>query len=175
MRPRVIFYFLLAIASTLSVAQAFCPCIVAAAAGIALARYFGINDIVTGLWVGAMIISTGIWTEDELKKYLRRRNRYSNYARTKKLAIHLALVYGITAASVVLLWYFNYFDGFSVLVYGARVNSLLLGTAMGIALTLFASLANRELWNLGINVRFQRTALILAVLFVFSALLWNFH
>jgi hypothetical protein len=89
--------------------------------------------------------------------------------------MHLALVYGITAISVYFLWYFGYFSGFSVVVYGLRVNSLLLGTAVGVVLTLFTSLANRELWNLGIKVRFQKTALIVAVLLAFSALLWGFY
>jgi hypothetical protein len=175
MRKHVIFYFLIALASTVGLAYAFCPCIVAAAAGIAVARYFGVNDLVTGLWVGATLYLTGVWTEDQIKKYLRKRNRYNDYARHKKIAMHLALVYGITAVSVFLLWYFDYFSGFSVIVYGARINSLLLGTVLGVALTLFTSLANRELWNLGIKVRFQKTALITAVLLVFSALLWSFY
>jgi hypothetical protein len=175
MRPRAMLYFLLAFVATLGVAQAFCPCIVAAAAGIAVARYLDINDIVTGLWIGAMLYLTGIWTEDEIKKYLRKRNRYDDYARHKKIAMHLALVYGITAVSMFFLWYFDYFSGFSVIVYGMRINSLLLGTLMGVVLTLFTSLANRELWNLGIKVRFQKTALIVAVLLAFSALLWGFY
>jgi hypothetical protein len=175
MNRRATLYFILAFAATLGVAQAFCPCIVAAAVGIAVARYFGINDIVTGLWIGAMLYLTGVWTEDEIKKYLRRRNRYDDYARHKKIAMHLLLVYGITAVSVYFLWYFGYFSGFSVIVYGARINSLLLGTAIGVVLTLFTSLANKELWHLGIKARFQKAALITIVLLAFSALLWGFY
>lgn len=175
MRSHQIVYFLLAFTAVLSMAQAFCPCIVAAAAGIAVARYFGVNDIMTGLWIGAMLYLTGVWTEDEIKKYLRKKNRYDDYARHKKIAMHLLLVYGITAVSVYFLWYFGYFSGFSVLVYGARINSLLLGTAIGVLLTLFTSLANKQLWNLRIKVRFQKAALITAVLLLFSVLLWSFY
>ena len=175
MKPYHIIYFLLAFTAVVSVAQAFCPCIVAAAAGIAVARYFGVNDIVTGLWIGAMLYLTGIWTEDEIKKYLRKKNRYDDYARHKKIAMHLALVYGITAMSVWFLWYFGYFSGFSVIVYGARINSLLLGTMIGVALTLFTSLANRELWHMGIKHKFQKAALITVVLLAFSVLLWGFY
>lgn len=175
MRKRMMFYFLIALASATGLAYAFCPCIVVAAAGIAVARYFGINDIVTGLWVGASIYLTGIWTEDEIKKFLRKRKRYDDYARHRKIAMHLLVVYGITAVSVYFLWYFGYFSGFSVIVHGARINSMLLGTALGVALTLFTSLANRELWHLGIKARFQKAALVAVVLLAFSALLWSFY
>lgn len=176
MRPNFIFYFLLALAGTAGLAYAFCPCIVVAVGVIAIAHYFGIPDIVTGLWVGSALISTGIWTEDELKKYLRKRGKYNNYAGHKKLAIHLGLVYGITLLSIWLLWYFDYFTfGASILFYGYLINPLLFGTVIGIALTLIASLANRELWNMGVKVKFQRTALIAAILVVFSILLWGFH
>ncbi len=62
-----------------------------------------------------------------------------------------------------------------MIVYGLRINSMLLGTALGMVLTLFTSLANRELWNLGIKLRLQKTALIAVVLLAFSALLWGFY
>jgi hypothetical protein len=175
MRKQVLLYFLVAFASTVGLAYAFCPCIVVAVGVIVIAHYFGIPDVVTGLWVGSALISTGIWTEDELKKYLRKKNKYEDYARHKKLAIHLSLVYGITLASAWLLWYFGYFSGLSVMFYGQRINALLFGTAIGIVLTLIASLANRELWRMGIKLRLQRTALIAVVLVVFSVLLWGFH
>ena len=43
------------------------------AAVVAVARHFAGTDIVTGLWDSAMLYLTGIWTEDEIKKYLRKK------------------------------------------------------------------------------------------------------
>ena len=50
-------------------AQAFCPvCTVAVAGGVGLSRYFGVDDTITGLWVGALIVAMTIWTLEWLKK-----------------------------------------------------------------------------------------------------------
>lgn len=44
-------------------AQAVCPvCTVAVGAGLGLARWFGIDDTVTGLWIGALTVSMTAWT-----------------------------------------------------------------------------------------------------------------
>ncbi|HAI73938.1 MAG TPA: hypothetical protein DCS28_01470 [Candidatus Moranbacteria bacterium] len=50
-------------------AQAFCPvCVVAVGAGLELSHYLGIDDTITGLWIGALLFSLSIWTLDWLKK-----------------------------------------------------------------------------------------------------------
>ena len=49
--------------------QAVCPvCTVAMGAGLGLSRWLGINDSVTGLWIGALIVSLIIWTITWLDK-----------------------------------------------------------------------------------------------------------
>lgn len=51
------------------IAHAVCPvCTVAVGAGLGLSRYFGIDDLVTGIWVGGLVISVSLWTGDWLKK-----------------------------------------------------------------------------------------------------------
>ena len=41
---------------------AFCPvCTIAIGAGIGLSRWIGVDDGITGLWVGGLIISLIIW------------------------------------------------------------------------------------------------------------------
>lgn len=43
--------------------QAICPvCTVAVGAGIGLSRWLGIDDTITGLWIGALLISVSLWT-----------------------------------------------------------------------------------------------------------------
>ena len=50
-------------------AFAVCPvCTLAVGAGIGLSRYFGVDDIITGLWIGAMIIASGLWLATFLER-----------------------------------------------------------------------------------------------------------
>jgi hypothetical protein len=48
---------------------AVCPvCTVAVIGGLGLSRYFGIDDAISGLWVGGLMISLTFWTATWLKK-----------------------------------------------------------------------------------------------------------
>ncbi len=52
-------------------AQAVCPvCVVAVSACVGLSQYLGIDDTISGLWIGGLLISMIIWTID----WLRRKN-----------------------------------------------------------------------------------------------------
>jgi hypothetical protein len=48
---------------------AVCPvCTVAVGAGLGLCRFLGIDDTVSGLWIGGLILSSGLWLADFLAK-----------------------------------------------------------------------------------------------------------
>jgi len=50
-------------------ALAVCPvCTVVVSSGIGLSRYLGIDDSVTGLWIGGLTVSMIIWTMDWMGK-----------------------------------------------------------------------------------------------------------
>jgi len=50
-------------------AQAVCPvCTFAVGAGLGLARWFGVDDLVTSLWIGALTVSVTAWTVNWLAK-----------------------------------------------------------------------------------------------------------
>ncbi len=50
-------------------ALAVCPiCTVAVGAGLGLSRYLGIDDIISGIWVGGLVLSSSFWLIDYLKK-----------------------------------------------------------------------------------------------------------
>lgn len=50
-------------------AYAMCPvCTAAVAAGVGLSRYLGVDDTVIGVWIGALIVSTAMWTVNWLAK-----------------------------------------------------------------------------------------------------------
>ncbi len=43
-------------------AQAVCPvCTVAVGAGLGISRWLGIDDVITGLWIGGLATSSGMW------------------------------------------------------------------------------------------------------------------
>ncbi len=64
----IIAFVLTAILFTAS-AQAVCPiCTAAVGAGLGLSRWIGIDDTVSGLWIGALLASTVLWTNDWLEK-----------------------------------------------------------------------------------------------------------
>jgi len=45
------------------ITHAICPvCTVAALAGVGLSRWLGVDDTITGLWIGALIVSSALWT-----------------------------------------------------------------------------------------------------------------
>lgn len=50
-------------------AAAVCPvCTIAVASGVGFSRYLGIDDTITGLWIGGLTISMITWTIDWLRK-----------------------------------------------------------------------------------------------------------
>jgi len=54
---------------TTSQALAVCPiCTIAVASGVGFSRWIGIDDTITGLWVGGLIVSMITWTESWLEK-----------------------------------------------------------------------------------------------------------
>jgi hypothetical protein len=60
---KIIFLILTLTLFSAKVALAICPvCTVAIGAGIGLSRWLGIDDTVTGLWVGGLVVSLIMWT-----------------------------------------------------------------------------------------------------------------
>jgi len=51
-------------------AFAVCPvCTVAVVAGLGLSRWFGIDDAISGIWIGGLILSSGLWMASWLSKH----------------------------------------------------------------------------------------------------------
>jgi len=50
-------------------AKAVCPvCVVAIGSGVGLCRWLGIDDTISGLWIGGLIVSIILWTLDWMNK-----------------------------------------------------------------------------------------------------------
>jgi hypothetical protein len=64
-----LFLILFLILFSFKKALAVCPvCTIAVGAGVGLSRWLGIDDSITGLWVGGLIVSFIAWTEDWLER-----------------------------------------------------------------------------------------------------------
>jgi len=49
--------------------HAVCPvCTIAVGAGLGFSRWIGIDDSVTGIWIGGLILSSGLWMADWIRK-----------------------------------------------------------------------------------------------------------
>jgi len=49
--------------------QAVCPvCTVAIGGGVLLSEYLGVDDLIIGVWVGGLLLSTGLWTATYIKR-----------------------------------------------------------------------------------------------------------
>jgi hypothetical protein len=72
MKNKTLYISLLVIISLLIAAvpvQAICPvCTVAVLGGVGLSRYLGVDDLITGLWVGAVTVSMIMWTIEYLNR-----------------------------------------------------------------------------------------------------------
>jgi len=54
---------------TASATKAVCPiCVVAIGAGLGLSEWFGIDDVISSVWIGALLLATVLWTLTEMKK-----------------------------------------------------------------------------------------------------------
>lgn len=52
----------------ITTARAVCPvCIVAVGAGVGLTRYLGVSDLISGSWIGALILASSFWLSKWLK------------------------------------------------------------------------------------------------------------
>lgn len=67
-------------------ALAVCPiCTIAVGAGVGLSRWLGIDDTITGIWIGGLILSSGLWMADWIEK--------KNWKISNKKILSVALFY----------------------------------------------------------------------------------
>lgn len=126
-RLLILFLFLLvAITYHLEPVFAVCPvCTVAVGAGLGLARYVGVDDIVSGIWVGGLILSSSFWLSDWLKK--------RKFHFLQPITSHLTLLSSILMYLTVFfpLWIgktighpFNTIYGIDKLIFGTILGSV---------------------------------------------------
>jgi len=105
-------------------ALAVCPvCTIAVGAGVGLSRWLGVDDTITGLWVGGLIVSMIVWTESWLEK--------KNVRFTGRVVVDTLVYYAV----VVVPLYYSGIIGSPrnklFCVCGLNVDKLLFGIIVG--------------------------------------------
>ena len=119
---KILLLFVLAgVFSVVSSAQAVCPvCTIAVGAGIGLSRYFGIDDAVTGIWIGGLIISMSFWTEN----WLNGKKWNFPYQRIVLLVAYYAVVVAPLFWKGIIGHPFNKLCGLDKILFGTIFGSL---------------------------------------------------
>lgn len=106
-----------------SLARAFCPiCTVAVAGGLGLSRYLKIDDTVSGIWVGALILSGCLW----FINWLKNKKKYDS-----KIVDAIILV-GVYAITIYPLYRWeiighplNKIFGYDKLIFGVIIGTII--------------------------------------------------
>jgi hypothetical protein len=124
-------------------AKAICPvCTVAVAAGLGLSRYLGIDDTVSGVWVGGLILSSSFWLIDWLeRKKFQKLTPYYNFR--YRVWLVTILMYAIF---LIPLWTGGIIGHPFNTLFG--IDKLVLGTAAGSGIFLLALYADRKVREL---------------------------
>lgn len=102
-------------------ALAMCPiCTVAVGAGIGFSRWLGIDDTITGLWVGGLTVSMITWTLD----WLSRKNYNFRYKNEITILGYYLLI-------VVPLYFMGLIANPANAIFGDWLDKMLLGTILG--------------------------------------------
>jgi hypothetical protein len=143
-------------------ALAVCPvCTIAVGAGLGLSRWLGIDDTVSGIWVGGLILSMSFWIDDWLVK----KNIKINY----QLPLTIIAMYALTLLPLkyqgVIGHPFNQIFGVDKLIFG-----IILGSFVFIA-GIYAdkkvrSIKGHQLFD------FQKVVFPVSALFIFSVIMF---
>ena len=159
-------FFLLFLILSLILANnaiAVCPaCTLAVGAGLGLSRWLKIDDLISGIWVGALIVSLTFWTDDFLKK--------------KKINIKFShlIILVIYLLLVILPLYFSGIIGHPLnTILG--IDKLILGTFLGIILFYLANYLNNYLKSKNNNkvyFAYQKVIIPVGILLISSLIIF---
>lgn len=157
-----VFTLISSLYSLASTAKAVCPvCTVAVGAGLGLSRFVGIDDTITGIWVGGMLVSLSFWTAS----YLEKKEIKLPQKSVISFILWSALILVPLQISGIIGHPFNTILG---------IDKLLFGSALGTAAFLIAIFADKKLRAIkGKQLfDFQRVVFPVAALLITSAIMF---
>lgn len=116
-------YILLAVILLMpQLTKATCPvCTVAIASGLGLCRYIGIDDVVSGLWVGGLLLSLAISVDTALKK----KKKSFKFSGLFWLVLTYLMVFVPLQLTGIIGHNFNRIVGMDRLIFGSLCGTLL--------------------------------------------------
>lgn len=140
-------------------AQAVCPiCTVAVAGGLGISRWLGIDDAVTGIWVGGLVLSSAFWLSD----FIRKKNWHIPYPDVVSIVLFNLLV-------IPPLYWADYIGLPNNSLWG--VDKVLLGTILGSVVFLIGMVIDKVLRKINDGkqfVYFQKVIMPVLMLTLFS-------
>lgn len=144
-------------------AQAICPvCTIAVGAGVGVSRGIGIDDTVTGLWIGGLVISSGLW----LANWVRKKGWKIPYPEV--LSILLMLIFVIPPL------YWSKMIGISGNIL-LGIDKVILGTTIGSFLFLLSIWIDKKLRSMNngkVYIYYQKVILPVSLLSIFSLIFY---
>jgi hypothetical protein len=144
---------------------AVCPlCTIAAGIGVGSSQYFGIDDTITGIWIGGIIISSALW----FAHYLRSLNVKILFTRS----LSIILFYSVT---IIPMCWMNLFGIEGNTLW--NVDKLMLGIIVGTLVFVigsFTDIALRATNNCEVYFYFQKIILPISLLLVASGVFYYF-
>ena len=144
-------------------ASAVCPiCTVAVGVGVGILRSYGVDDVISGLWYGGLIVSSILWMIDWLEK---RGRKFAN-------------MHEIVAISFILLFVLPLYPMKLIGMEGNvlfGVDRLLVGIILGMVVFILSVLSDRYLRTLNNDKRVfpgQKVVIPLTYLIVSSVIMW---
>lgn len=155
-------------------ATAVCPvCLVAVGAGVGLSQYLYLDDLISGLWLGALLYTSLVVVVNLLIKAISRAKTTSKLSSSTKIVIWGLSGAGVYLATIIILYYYHLIGHELNQLMG--VDRLLLGMTLGTLLALLGDLGYRYLKRANQNrawFPFQKVLMIVLPLGLANLILW---
>lgn len=155
----MIYIILIAILLLPQLTKATCPvCTVAIASGLGLCRYIGIDDVVSGLWVGGLLLSLAISVDTALKK----KNKSFKFSTPILLVLSYLMLFVPLQLTKVIGHSFNRIVGMDRLIFGSICGTILVIISALASDGIKKRNGNKVLFN------YQKVVIPVVVLLLFS-------
>lgn len=148
--------------------RAVCPvCTVAVVGGLGLARFLGVDDTVSGIWIGGIILSTSLWFVDWIYKKLKKMEHINRIiANSVMVTITYLFVLVPLYLSKIIGHPFNTFWGVDKLILGIILGSI------AFTLGMVVDKRVRKINNGKVLFQFQRVVFPVAALIISSVIMY---
>lgn len=140
-----------------------CPvCTLAVGAGLGLSRWLGVDDAISGVWIGALILSSSLWFIDWLKK------------KYPKLTISHKQSLALRAQPLIIIPIMYAFVLLPLAWTGIIIDKLIVGVLIGSLAFLLGTYLDKKIRTLNGKplFNFQKVVFPVALLLISSLIIW---